>query len=134
MHVTGQCHCGQVRFEAEVDPARVGICHCTDCQVLSGAAYRVTVPTQPGTLRLTGSPKTYVKVADSGARRRHAFCPNCGSPIYATSDEDQPSVFGLRVGALDQRAQLAPRRRIWCRSALPWSQDIGALPTLDKGG
>ncbi|MDB5860662.1 MAG: hypothetical protein JWQ76_4351, partial [Ramlibacter sp.] len=25
MHVTGSCHCGQVTYEAEVDPARVSI-------------------------------------------------------------------------------------------------------------
>ena len=81
----------------------------------------------------SGQGRSWSSSPPSGTRRRHAFCPNCGSPIYATSDEDNPSVFGLRVGALDQRAQLAPKRRIWCRSALPWSQDLGGLPTLEKG-
>lgn len=132
MHVTGHCHCGQISFEADIDPAKVGICHCTDCQVLSGTAYRATVPTLPGTLKLTGNLSTYLKVADSGTRRRQAFCPTCGSPIYATSDEDKPSVFGLRIGALDQRAELAPRRQIWCRSALPWSQDVKDLPQVEQ--
>ncbi|MEJ0023213.1 MAG: GFA family protein, partial [Alphaproteobacteria bacterium] len=27
-------------YEAEIDPAMVGICHCTDCQMMSGSAYR----------------------------------------------------------------------------------------------
>jgi len=31
MRVDGGCLCGQVSYEAEVDPARVAICHCTDC-------------------------------------------------------------------------------------------------------
>jgi len=34
MRVTGGCHCGQVTYEAEVDPATVRVCHCTDCQRL----------------------------------------------------------------------------------------------------
>lgn len=133
MKVTGACHCGQVRYEAEVDPARSGICHCTDCQVLTGTAFRVSIPTLPGTFRLlTGTPSVYVKTADSGAKRRHAFCPTCGTPVYASADEDAPATRSLRVGGLAQREQLAPQRRIWCDSALSWSQDLRSLPGLPK--
>jgi hypothetical protein len=37
MKINGQCHCGAVRFEAEIDPGQVSICHCTDCQALTGS-------------------------------------------------------------------------------------------------
>jgi len=134
MHVTGSCHCGQVTYEAEVDPARVSICNCTDCQVLSGSAYRVTVPAPASTFRLlSGKLKVYVKTADSGNKRRHAFCPNCGTPVSATEDSDTPSGYGLRVGALAQKAQLPPQRRIWCVSALDWAQDVSGLPGTERG-
>ncbi|MGE0802565.1 MAG: GFA family protein [Lautropia sp.] len=129
MKVHGACHCRQITYEAEIDPATVSICHCTDCQVLSGAPYRVSVPALPGTFRLlTGQPATYVKTADSGARRRHSFCSNCGAPVSAGADTDQPPTQMLRVGGLAERARLAPMRRIWCRSALPWSEAIGEVP------
>ena len=106
MEVTGTCHCGQIRYEAEIDPERVGICHCTDCQMLTGSAYRVSVPSLPGTFRLiAGEPKVYVKVADSGTRRRHSFCPNCGAPVSSSADSDDPPTRTLRVGCLAQRAQ-----------------------------
>lgn len=36
MKVHGSCHCNQVRYEAEIDPALVNICHCVDCQKLTG--------------------------------------------------------------------------------------------------
>ena len=133
MKVDGTCHCGRIRYEAEVDPATVGICHCGDCQVLTGSAYRVSVPAPAATFRLiSGRPKVYVKTADSGNKRRHAFCPDCGSPIYATADTDDPPAYTLRVGGLTQRASLAPKRRIWCRSALPGSQAIGAITAIDR--
>ena len=45
MKIQGACHCGDISYEAIIDPARVSICHCTDCQALTGSAYRVTVPT-----------------------------------------------------------------------------------------
>ena len=133
MNVTGACHCGQIAYEAEVDPDRVGVCHCTDCQVLTGSAFRVSVPSLPGTFRLLrGTPRVYLKIAESGSRRRHSFCPSCGAPISASADVDDPPTRSLRVGGLAQRAQLPPKRRIWCRSALPWSQDIGALPGIER--
>src|SRR5690242_5877302 len=99
MKVTGACHCGQITYEAEVDPARSGICHCTDCQALTGSPYRVSIPTLAGTFRLlTGTPTLYRKTtADSGVPRRHAFCPACGSPLYASADEDDPPTRSLRV-------------------------------------
>lgn len=125
MRVDGSCHCGRVRFEAEADPAKVTICHCTDCQSLTGSAFRVTVPVAETDLRMLGeAPKTYVKsTADSGHPRAQAFCADCGSPIYATSVGEGPKVYGIRVGTLRQRAELPPKRQIWHRSALPWVRD-----------
>jgi len=83
----------------------------------------------PDTYRLlTGEPKIYVKIAESGARRRHSFCSNCGAPVSATADIDNPRTYSLRVGCLRQRAQLPPKKRIWCRSALAWAQDVSDLP------
>jgi hypothetical protein len=38
----------------------------------------------------------------------------------------------LRVGSIEQRAQLVPRKQIWCRSALDWSSDLTALPGTER--
>jgi hypothetical protein len=130
--VQGQCHCGAIRFEAEADPERVSICHCTDCQSLTGTAYRVSVKGLLDTLKHLGAePAVYVKTADSGARRAQVFCPTCGSPLY-TYDADQPRGYGLRVGCLAQRRDLVPTKRLWCRSALPWSQDLRGLAQREQ--
>ena len=132
MKVHGACHCGSIRYESDVDPDRVTICHCTDCQQLTGSAFRVSVPTPSNRFVLrSGAPTTYVKTADSGAKRAQAFCPNCGSPLY-TFALDDPVTYGLRVGCIEERQQLAPKKQIWCKSALPWSMDISALPKRDR--
>ena len=131
MRVHGSCHCGGVRYEAAVDPARTAICHCTDCQKLTGSAYRVSVPAQQGSFRLlAGKPSVYIKVGDNGARRAQAFCPSCGSPLY-TYDADDPEVFGLRIGCIDERAWLVPTKQKWCRSALPWTESLANLERRD---
>lgn len=133
MKIQGGCHCGYVTYEAEIDPDKVSICHCTDCQTGSGSAYRTNVQTLKNTFKLmTGQPKVYIKKsAESGNPRAQGFCPECGTPLYSTTVTDQ-QVHGLRVGSIKQRAQLQPRTQGWFRSALPWSQDIGALTKFEK--
>jgi hypothetical protein len=29
MKVSGRCYCGQISFEAEIEPDKVRVCHCT---------------------------------------------------------------------------------------------------------
>ena len=132
MKVDGHCHCGQIRYEAQVDATQVSICHCTDCQTLTGTAYRVSVPAPvKDFVLLSGAPKIYIKTADSGTKRAQAFCSNCGTPIYA-ADAHNPQTYGLRVGTLTQRAALPAKRQIWFHSALPWVSDIRGLEHSER--
>ena len=86
-------------------------------------------PTKEGAFTLlSGEVKNYVKIGTSGARRLHGFCPECGASIYSTSESDGPKGYNLRVGTLRQRWDLVPRRQIWCRSAVPWINDLADLP------
>ncbi len=135
MHVDGSCHCGFIKYEAEIDPDGVGLCHCTDCQVLSGSAYRVVVQAPKAGFRLLGGqPKIYIKTtAESGNKRAMAFCPECGAAIYAAMAGDDPSLYGLRVGTLRQRTQLKPSRQIWCQSKLDWVPELPGTVNFAKG-
>lgn len=133
MKVDGGCHCGHIRYEAEVDPDKVVICHCTDCQALSGSAFRTVVPTNEGTFKLlSGEPKVYVKTGESGNKRLQTFCPDCGSPIYSGPVGDGPKVVGLRVGTIRQREQLIPRDQYWFRSAQGWLADLLRIDKREK--
>jgi hypothetical protein len=110
MKVESRCHCGYVAFAAEIDPETASICHCTDCQLLSGSAFRTAVRSRPGTFELqSGEPTLYVKTtAESGAKREHAFCPRCGTPIYATSVGGEPKSEERRAEAPFSPPRYAP--------------------------
>jgi hypothetical protein len=132
MKIEGNCHCGKIAFAAEVDPDTVAICHCTDCQMLAGSVFRANVPAPAESFRiLRGAPRIYIKTADSGNKRAHAFCSDCGTPLYAAAPSDT-TTYSLRIGTIKQRAQLRPRRQIWCRSALPWSMDLSGIEKLER--
>ena len=129
MNVTGGCFCCHVSYEAAVDPAQVYICHCTDCQRHSGAAYGVVVAVEAGSFRLlSGALKTFDKIADSGTVRALAFCPECGTRIHATSAGDPDGFMGLRLGTVDQRDQLKPVAQAFCHSAQDCVMDLRAIP------
>ncbi|WFU06812.1 GFA family protein (plasmid) [Rhizobium sp. CB3171] len=129
MEIQGRCHCGRVTYEAEIDPNDVGICHCNDCQQLTGSAYRVTASTPRAHFRITaGEPRCYVKTADNGQKRLQFFCGDCGSPIYTTGEAQAAEHVGIRVGTIDQRRELSPRFQIWQASRLPWVETINDLP------
>ena len=132
MKVEGACHCGEITYEAEVDPAKVTLCNCTDCQMLSGTPFRVSVPAPSAGFRfIQGKPRVYVKTAESGTKRRHAFCASCGTPISSSADSDTPPAYSLRIGCLKQRALLPPRRQIWHKSAIAWAQNVSDVPAVE---
>ena len=103
---------------------------------MSGAPYNAVIQVSESDFTLkSGSLKTYVKTAESGNQRAQTFCPDCGSRIYATSVGDPlgggPRTFGVRLGSVEQRAQIAPRSQIWHRSAMPWVDDLADIPSFD---
>lgn len=129
--IDGACLCGYIRYEAKIDPERVRICHCTQCQAHSASAFRTGVLVGRKNFRLvSGEPKIYVKTAESGTPRAMAFCPECGTSIYGSTVED-PQVFSLRLGTARQRAELAPKAQIWARSAMPWLSALADIPRFD---
>ncbi len=132
MKIDGQCHCGNINWKAEIDPDKVLICHCSDCQSLSASAFRTVGQVSAEDFEITGEPKIYVKIGDSGARRAQAFCPDCGSGIYAASADEEPSVYNLRLGTCRQRAELVPKNQKWASSALPWLSELMRIAKQDR--
>ena len=134
MKIDGGCHCGWITYEAVVDKDVAVICHCIDCQKLSASAFRVVITSKEVDFKLlNNAPKNYIKKSDNGTPRVQAFCPECGSHIYATSIENiDGRIFNIRLGSVTQKDQFNPTKQVWCRSALPWVFDIKDIPRKDK--
>ena len=141
MKIDGRCHCGYITYEAEIDPEKTLICHCTDCQTLSGSAFRVVAYSRQDAFKvLSGELKIYVKTSESGNERPQSFCPECGTPIYATAAGAGPKFYSIRVGTIRQRDQIKPNVQVWARSAQSWLPHIGSMtkietqPQIDRTG
>jgi hypothetical protein len=134
MHTAGGCFCGALEYEAEVDDTRVGVCHCRDCQIFSGSAFRMAAVVEPSSFRFTkGTPKLFDKTADSGKVRRMAFCGDCGThicslPVHAS---ELGAFVSLRVATSRDFAKIKPTGELWCRSKVAWLPEIKGTLKFD---
>ncbi len=121
MQISGSCFCGLVEYEAELDEASIGICHCRDCQIFSGSAFRTSGIAPQHHFRITqGSPRSFSKVADSGAVRRMVFCGECGTHLCSLPLEESGGFVSIRVASCREFDQLKPTAEIFCASRVAW--------------
>jgi len=127
MHTSGSCFCGATGWEAEVDPNMVGLCHCRDCQITSGGAFRMSTSVDPKTFRFTkGTPKTFDKTADSGKVRRMAFCGDCGTHLCSmpTDPNEEGAFISVRLATSKDFAKFKPIAELYCDSKVAWMPEL----------
>lgn len=105
--VTGGCLCGKVRIAAEGAPGRVGLCHCLDCRKHHGALFFAAAVFPAAAVTVEGDTKAY--------KGRH-FCPDCGSSVFAESEDE----IELHLGALDAPDRFVPSYELWTTRREAW--------------
>ena len=122
MKIDGSCHCGKITLTAEVDPSTAMVCHCTDCQIISGGPRRTDVAVKVENISINGVVAEYTEVAESGRKRVLGFCNTCGTELYGADAEKKN--FVIRLGFLNQRDELIPIKHIYHDSAASWLKQI----------
>jgi hypothetical protein len=126
----GGCQCGAVRYRVSGPPLTFYACHCTECQKQSASAFGLSLWVRRADFALvSGAPKVWERPADSGNTTRCAFCPNCGTRLYHAPGDD-PEIYSLKGGSLDNLSDFAPVGHIWTRSKQAWV-DLDSLPGGD---
>lgn len=111
----GRCLCGAVRYAVEGAPARLTLCHCEDCQRVSGAPAVGWVFFPAQAFRwISGEPRIL-----HWADRRRTFCPACGSPL-TFQDPGIPEWIEVSAGTLQGAGRLQLYDHNWLEDHLPW--------------
>jgi hypothetical protein len=98
---TGGCHCGAVRFEADLDiSAGTGKCNCTVCAKMRLWAVDAT----PATFRLIAGQDDMTDYRGNNPVAHHLFCRHCG--VRPFERVDTPNMTGgvyynINVACLD---------------------------------
>lgn len=121
--LTGGCHCRALRYALTQPPLGAYVCHCTDCQSLSGAAFAIGVVAPASAFTLTGLPRAVQRVLGSGTIATRLICPDCGVWVCGGSKLDAFAPDEKRVvrgGTFDDTSWIRPTAHYWTRSAQPW--------------
>ncbi|MDC8759560.1 GFA family protein [Janthinobacterium fluminis] len=95
----GSCHCGAVRFEADIDLSGGTIrCNCSICAKLR--LWNVIV--QAESFRLLSGAADLSQYLFNTKTDRHFFCKHCGVHPFGTGNSPRWGTFyGLNVSCLD---------------------------------
>lgn len=128
--IRGSCLCGRIRFEFEEAVTQIGLCHCSLCRKVSGAAGDAVLMTPSGGLKwLAGEAGLRVFTRASGWRT--TFCETCGSPM----PQLHPSggAYFVPAGVLDDDPGVSIGCHIFVGSKAPWDVISGDAPQWQEG-
>lgn len=118
--LTGSCQCRSVRYAIARTPLSIYACHCTECQRQSGSAFGTTLLAPREAFAIThGTPKSWLRTADSGRQIDCQFCPDCGTRLVHLNRQNTAFAI-VRAGTLDDTSGVHLAGHIWTRSRQPW--------------
>ena len=122
--LTGGCHCGAIRYEADAEPIIHVLCHCTDCQRASGAPMVGWVVVNDQDLVLTGEPAIYA----SSLEAKRYFCIQCGTGLFFSHSGRAPGKVDIQAATLDDPGAVAPVAHIHVAERISWMDGAEKLP------
>jgi hypothetical protein len=126
----GKCLCGACSYEIDGDPIVIAICHCTDCQRLSGAGHSTGAMYAESGIRIFGQPATYAMQSEAGNAVTRLFCGTCGSPLFG-KNTGMPGVMTVTMGTLDTSDGMLPQVEIFTRTRRDWDRPNQAIQSFD---
>jgi hypothetical protein len=129
---TARCACNAVRFEFNTDPAFIANCHCLDCKKASGGemATFFAVPQDDFKL-LSGTPKSFHYIAESGKGLDRNFCAECGARLFTSHLDSFPGMVFVTLSSLDHPELVEPKVEMFTKRRLKWALPM-AIPQFES--
>jgi len=129
---TGGCACGAIRYEIRSEPIFQNHCQCRDCQKRSGTGHSSYLTfAGRAEVSMSGEAATWSVAGDSGNEKVHAFCPNCGAPVYLTFIA-MPDLIAVHATSLDDPGRFKPQVVTYGVRGLAWDIIDPSLRIFEK--
>lgn len=116
MKLTGECFCGEVKYEVNGKLRDARSCHCSRCRKAfssQASAYALVDPSDFQWLCGTKYLTSYISEGDFGLQ----FCKICGSTLCGIY---QNEVHGVTLGCLNEDPEIEIGRHIFVGSKAGW--------------
>ena len=121
----GECHCGKVTFQTDLDPMLVMTCNCTSCRKFVGSiAVRCIYASDE--VEWAGDVVEYAYVGGSGGKLYTQHCSTCHVNVYITLDYME-GITSVPLGMFDDPTLFKPKLEIFTQSKLDWVKDDGCI-------
>lgn len=120
----GRCYCGAVAYEILGAFEYALVCHCTDCQRVTGSAFKPFAAVATDRLRVIEGEEAIERMGD--ATGHNAFCRLCGSLLFSMVRGG--SHYHVTLGTIEGARAPTPSAHIFVRSKAPWHTIADGLP------
>lgn len=129
MDITGGCHCGAIRYQAEGEALTHSLCHCTDCRRHAGAPMVGWTMYRLGAVKVTeGTAKIY----ESSKHGRRHFCGDCGTGLFYTNAEILPGIIDIQSATYDDPEAVPARSLVQVAERASWMERAHELPAFER--
>ena len=103
--ITGQCHCGHVKYEAQGPVVKCSYCDCRGCQRSTGTLQAPFITVRRADFKVTAGKTTEFRAKSGEKCDCHGvwnFCPKCGTQVFWKGDKGNE--LDIFAGTLDDTA------------------------------
>lgn len=116
--LTGGCLCGAVRYQVMKKFSHFFLCHCKQCQQLTGSAFAANILTSPKNIQwLKGNEKVCCYKHPSRDFSK-AFCSVCGSALPFINQSGKSLI--IPAGSLLTSVEDVPKANIFVNEQVHW--------------
>ncbi len=118
----GECLCGKIKYEVKNKFKAFYLCHCKQCQQLTGSAFASNIFTDSDNIKWVEGLETISKYEHPSREFSKSFCSSCGSALPFLNKSGKSII--IPAGSLIDNPNIIPQANIFNVEKACW---------LDKG-
>lgn len=116
----GGCLCGTVAYMVEDNFTKLIVCHCTQCQQITGSAHASNLLTDPDNIIWLSGKDQLIRYDDPERDFTKVFCSKCGSGLPFVNKSRTHLI--VPAGSLRQAPSFSSRENLFCSEQPSWCQ------------
>lgn len=128
MSITGECFCGEVKYQIKGELHDARSCHCSRCRKAFSSQASAYALVQPGEFEWTSGEENLTSyIGEHGYGYR--FCAKCGSVLAGVFKDD---VHGVTLGCVNGDPKIKLSRHIYVGSKASWELIPDGVPQYQE--